>query len=197
MHLSDHTPPCARPVLLTRSLEQVAQRNPEEPTRARNSMLKTDGPNPLSAPPPSERKRQPASLVIPGFRVCGQHARFGLGCSRDWARGEQAGLHPMLHCSSPLLLLAFAPQIPGIIILPSASWPASSWPTHSLTPTSLPPCRPLVFTDRSPGPERCPCCLSVCAPRLSRLETPGGPLAAPTPPTLASICSDTRCVQMK
>lgn len=73
LRFSEHTP-CARPVLL----EQLGQRTDQGLERhAKNRRL-----NPLSAPPPSEQKA-PASLVIPGSRWCGQHALFGLGCSRQ------------------------------------------------------------------------------------------------------------------
>ena len=90
---SFRAPPCAGPVLLTQSLEQVAERETDQGSErhAKNRWL-----NPLSAPPPSEHQRQPASLVIPGSRWCGQHTLFGLGCVQDRIRATKTafGLPP-------------------------------------------------------------------------------------------------------
>ena len=102
---SFRAPPCAGPVLLTQSLEQVAERETDQGSErhAKNRWL-----NPLSAPPPSEHQRQPASLVIPGSRWCGQHTLFGLGCVHDRIQGHQ----DRIRRASPYLVFFAHPRFP-------------------------------------------------------------------------------------
>ncbi|KAK3297662.1 uncharacterized protein B0H64DRAFT_129361 [Chaetomium fimeti] len=172
-------PPLHQPnPVLESALEQVAKRTDQGPERrAKNSL------NPLSASPPSEQKRQPASLVrVRRFRWCGQHASSWLVnmVSKD---GFAAPLPVSAHHLKFPVSWSHLGNVPG-------SHASRVPPSHTLLPAGSFPWPP--STDQQALSVSVVCLLA----RFPVSSLPG-PSRCSNLQTLASIFSDTRCFQMK